>query len=94
MRTKMNDKKKLMSYILSTDADLNREKNITQTEIASLFGVSQPTVAQAIKESRMRLEIGKLQRELSELKGEILEMDGIDALGLPNNIGAEYKRKL
>ncbi len=94
MRKVMDDKKKMMSYVLSTDADLNREKKITQKEIAALFGVSQSTIAQAIKESRMRLEIGELQRRLTELKGEILEMEGIDVLGLPNDVRNEYKRKL
>ena len=49
MKKKMSDKHKLMAYVLSTDADLNRDKNITQGDIADLFGVSQPTVAQAVR---------------------------------------------
>ena len=54
MKKKMSDKHKLMAYVLSTDVDLNRDKNITQKEIANLFGVSQSTVSQAIKESIIR----------------------------------------
>ena len=30
MKSKMNQKQKLMAYVLSTDADLNSNKNITQ----------------------------------------------------------------
>ena len=45
MKKKKSDTHKLMAYVLSTDADLNREKNITQEKIADLFGVSQSTVA-------------------------------------------------
>lgn len=29
MKSKMNQKQKLMAYVLSTDADLNSNKNIT-----------------------------------------------------------------
>ncbi len=94
MKKKMNDKHKLMAYVLSTDADLNRNKNITQGEIASVFGVSQPTVAQGIKEAKLRLKINELERELSEAKGEVLEIDGIEVLGLPSDVDSKYKRKL
>lgn len=93
MRKKMTDKHKLMAYVLSTDADLNREKNITQEEIAGIFGVGQSTVAQGIKEARMRLRINELEQELSQIKGEVLELDGIEVLELPSGIDAEYKRK-
>lgn len=94
MKQKMSDKHKLMAYVLSTDADLNREKNITQEDIANLFGVSQPTVAQAVKEAKLRLRINELEQELSQVKGEVLQMDKIEVLGLPSDIDSQYKRKL
>ena len=94
MRKKMTDKHKLMAYVLSTDADLNREKNITQGEIAGLFGVSQPSVAQGIKEAKLRVRINELEQELSQIKGEVMQLEGIDTLALPEDIDYEYKRKL
>ena len=94
MRKKMTDKHKLMAYVLSTDADLNREKNITQGEIAGLFGVSQPSVAQGIKEAKLRLRINELEQELSQIKGEVMQLEGIDTLALPEDIDYKYKRKL
>lgn len=94
MKQKMTDKHKLMAYVLSTDADLNRDKNITQEDISDLFGVSQPTVAQGIKEAKLRLRINELEGELSELKGEVLQLEKIDMLELPANIDSKYRCKL
>lgn len=94
MRKKMTDKLKLMAYVLSTDADLNREKNITQGEIAELFGVSQPAVAQGIKEAKLRLRINELEQELSQIKSEVMQIEGINALELPEDIDSKYRRKL
>ena len=94
MKKKMSDKHKLMAYVLSTDADLNSEKNITQGDIANLFGTSQSSVSQGIKEAKLKLKINELEKELSVVKGEVLELDGINALELPDNISDEYKRKL
>ena len=85
MKKKMSDKHKLMAYVLSTDADLN--------DIANLFGVSQPTVAQAVKEAKFRLRISELEQELSQAKGEVMQLEGIDALQLPENVDSQYKRK-
>lgn len=93
MRQKMTDKHKLMAYVLSTDADLNREKNITQGEIGKLLGVSQSSVAQGIKEARFRLRINELEQQLSQAKSEVMQLEGIDSLELPDHIDAEYKRK-
>lgn len=89
----MTDKHKLMAYVLSTDADLNREKNITQGEIGKLLGVSQSSVAQGIKEARFRLRINELEQQLSQAKSEVMQLEGIDSLELPDHIDAEYKRK-
>ena len=89
----MTDKHKLMAYVLSTDADLNREKNITQGEIGKLLGVSQSSVAQGIKEARFRLRINELEQQLSQAKSEVMQLEGIDSLELPDHIDTEYKRK-
>lgn len=94
MKAKMTDKHKLMAYVLSTDDDLNKNKNITQSEIASILGVTQSTVAQSIKEAKLRIRINELENELSEIKGEVLQLDGIDVLSLPGNISSKYNRKL
>lgn len=93
MKKKMSDKHKLMAYVLSTDADLNRDKNITQKEIANLFGVAQSTVSQAIKESIIRQRICELEKKLSDAKGEVMQLDGIEVLQLPENVDPKYKRK-
>ena len=93
MEKKMNDKQKLMAYVLSTDVDLNSNKNITQKEIGNIIGVSQPTVAQCIKEVKYWVTIKELQQELSDAKNEIIQMDEVKTLELPSKIGLEYKRK-
>ena len=94
MKTKMTDKHKLMAYVLTTDVDLNKNHNITQKEIAKLFNVSQSTIATAIKEAKMRIEIDNLIKELSKVKGEVLKLDNIKTFQLPDNIDKIYKRKL
>ena len=94
MKKKMSDKLMWMAYVLSTDADLNRGRNITQNDIANLFGVSQPTIAQAVKEARFHLQINELKQELSRAKNEVMQLDGIEALQLPESIDSQYKQKL
>lgn len=93
MKAKMSEKHKLMAYVLNTDADLNRSKNITQSNIATLFGVSQSTVAQALKETKLRRQINELEQELSKAKEELMQLDGIDSLQIPKDIDSKYKRK-
>lgn len=93
MKKKMSDKHKLMAYVLSTDADLNANKKITQKEIAKLFDVKQSTISQAIKETALKLENAKLQKELSEAKQKIYQLEGIDTLSLPDYSNDEYHRK-
>lgn len=90
----MSENHKLMAYVLSTDADINQTKNITQTAIANLFGVSQSTVAQAIKEAKLRVRIHELEQQLSPVKEELLQLDGIETLELPEIKDTVYKRKL
>lgn len=94
MKKKMSENHKLMAYVLSTDADINQTKNITQTAIANLFGVSQSTVAQAIKEAKLRVRIHELEQQLSPVKEELLQLDGIETLELPEIKDTVYKRKL
>ena len=79
---------------MNTDVDLNKNHNITQKEIAKLFNVSQSTIATAIKEAKMRIEIDNLTKELSKVKGEVLKLDNIKTFQLPDNIDKIYKRKL
>lgn len=93
MKKKLNDKQKLMAYVLSTDADLNANKKITQSQIGDLFGVSQPTIANANKETSMKLENLRLQKELSIAKQELRQLSGIENYSLPDTISDEYRRK-
>ena len=93
MKSKMNQKQKLMAYVLSTDADLNSNKNITQKKIGELFNVSQSTIAHSIKETRLQLRIHELDKELSQAKSDVIEMKGVKQLGIPDFIEPEYKQK-
>lgn len=67
-KAKMTDKRKLMAYVLNTDEDF---KN-TQTEIAGLLHVKQPTISNAIKDARHMIEVRGLQEELAEAKKQLL----------------------
>lgn len=93
MKRKMTDKHKMMAYVLSTDADLNANKNISQKEIGDIFGVAQSTIAQSNKETALKLQNLQLQKQLSEAKQEILKLEGIRNLSLPDNCNDEYHRK-
>ena len=66
MQKKMIEKKKIVAYVLTQDPDFNN----TQREVADLLHVSQSTVSAAIKEIRLKVEIGKLTRQLEEVKRE------------------------
>ena len=63
-------------------------------QIADLFGVSQSTVAQAVKEAKLRVRINELERQLSPVKKEVLQLDRIDVLELPEITDTTYRRKL
>lgn len=93
MQRKMSDKHKLISYVLSTDAELNSNKRITQKEIGQLLGVSQSTIAQANKETGLRLQNSQLQKQLTEAKQEIKRLQGIESLSLPDDFDDEYRHK-
>ena len=92
-KKRMNEKQKLIAYVLSTDEDLNSSKNITQKEIADILGFSQPTIAQNIKETKYKIRINQLESKLSEIKREILQMEDMKVLELPSDINLEYKHK-
>ena len=93
MKNTLNDKQKFLSYVLYTDDEVNPNGDITQQKIAKVFGVSQSTIAQTIKEVRYRRRIADLEHELSEAK-RALKMDKDDkikTLALPNNMSDCYR---
>ncbi|MDE6672317.1 MAG: hypothetical protein K2K16_08975 [Ruminococcus sp.] len=94
MKPKMTDKHKLMAYVLSTDEDLNKNKKITQKEIADVFGVGQSTISSGIKDAKNRIKIQSLENELSQLKKELLQLQEVEILQLPDDVNCEYKRML
>lgn len=97
MKRKMDLKSKLMAYVLSTDADFNRDMAMTQSTIASIFGVAQSTVAQSIKEVKLSLmdkEQEQINQELTEIKEKVCRLENVEALQFPDNISIQYKRKL
>ena len=93
MKKKMTDKHKLMAYVLTNDAELNANKNITQSEIADIFGVSQSTIALSNKETALRLRNNQLQNELNQAKHDIQELQAIQDLPLPDNLSDQYQHK-
>lgn len=93
MKKKMTDKHKLMAYVLTNDAELNAHKNITQSEIAGIFGVSQSTIALSNKETALRLRNNQLQNELNQAKHDIQELQAIQELPLPDNLSYQYQHK-
>ena len=92
-KKRMNQKQKLIAYVLNTDADLNRNKNITQREIADILWYTQTTIAQNNKDTNNQITKNQFQKELSENKAEIPQMKGIEVLNLPSDMDSEYKHK-
>lgn len=74
MRQKFTDKHKMLAYIMMNDPSIRQNKVITQAEIAKLFGVSQSTVAQGIKDMGYKIQINKLQKQVAELTGEAMDL--------------------
>lgn len=74
MRQKFTDKHKMLAYIMMNDPTIRQNKVITQTEIAKLFGVSQSTVAQGIKDMSYKIQINNLQKQVASLTGEAMEL--------------------
>ena len=97
MKRKMDPESKLMAYVLSTDADFNRNMAITQSTIANIFGVAQSTVAQSIKEVKLSLmdkEQEQINQELTKAKEDVRQLKNIESLQFPDDICMQYKRKL
>lgn len=93
MKKKLNEKQKLMAYVLSTDADLNSNRKITQSEIGALFGVNQSTISGSNKETALRLENNNLRKQLSEAKQELKKLAGSSVIEIPDNLNDEYRRQ-
>ena len=74
MKKKLTEKHKMLAYIMKNDPDISYNKNITQKEIADLFGVSQSTISQGIKDMGQKIQINNLQKQVASLKGEALNM--------------------
>lgn len=74
MRQKFTDKHKMLSYIMMNDPTVRQNKVITQKELATLFGVSQSTVANGIKDISYKIEINKLQKQLASFRNEALDL--------------------
>ncbi len=67
-KKKLNPKQEFITYLLKTDEELNANKKITNKDIKRLFKVSESTISQTVKEMRYKVEINKLQKELSKVK--------------------------
>ena len=74
MRQKFTDKHKMLAYIMMNDPSVRQNKTITQNEIASLFGVSQSTVAKGIQEMGYKIQINNLQKQVASLTGEAMDL--------------------
>lgn len=74
MKQKFTDKHKMLSYIMMNDPTIRQNKVITQKEIANLFGVSQSTVAQGIKDISYKIQINNLQKQVASLTGEAMDL--------------------
>lgn len=74
MNQKLSNQEKVMAYIL------NKEMGYSQKSIAEFMsnkqpeGVTQPTIANAIKEAGFLLQIRKLQKEYSIVKEKLASL--------------------
>lgn len=93
MQKKLNEKQKLMSYVLSTDADLNASGKITQSKIGELFDVKQSTISNSNKETALKLENNNLRKQLSEAKQELKKLAGSGVIEIPDDLNDEYRRQ-
>lgn len=55
----------------------------TQQEIADFFKVSQPTVAQGIKEAKYLFKINAYEQEIGKLRQELAERMGLPPSNMP-----------
>lgn len=70
MKSKLNDKQKIMAYVLNRDMNFNYPMD----RIASLMRVSQSTISNAIKEVEYLRQIQNLEMELQAAKAQIAQM--------------------
>lgn len=68
MRSKLNDKQKMMAYILNRDEDMR----YSQRKIGDLMGVSSSTISNAVKEMEYRKTIQSLENELQETRAMMI----------------------
>lgn len=64
MKKKLNDKQKLVAYVLNKDPDMG----YSMSKIGSLMNVSQSTISNTIKDVSYAKKIHDLESELTEAK--------------------------
>lgn len=69
MKAKLTNKQKQMAYILNKDEDFG----FSMKKIGNLFGISQPTVSNAIKDVKHQIEVNNLKQELAKVKRYLIE---------------------
>lgn len=65
LNSKLSDREKIMAFIL------NKEFKYAQGNIATLMKVSQPTIANAVKEAGYWIQINQLQKLYLDVKDEL-----------------------
>lgn len=73
MKAKLTNKQKQMAYILNKDEDFG----FSMGKIGDLFGTSQSTISNAIKDINHQQEVNNLKQELAEAKRYLIEEKNI-----------------
>jgi len=74
MKKKLNEKKKMMAYVLNTDPEFD----CSQKKIGDLLEVSQSAISTGIKEVKMLKKIYDLEDELAKAKQQIADKNMIE----------------
>ena len=69
LMAKMTKKHKLIAYLLNRDEDFG----YSQEKIATLMGVSQSTISNAVKEIEYLRRISNLEKALSQARMELIQ---------------------
>jgi len=69
LMAKMTKKHKLIAYLLNKDEDFG----YSQEKIATLMGVSQSTISNAVKEIEYLRRISNLEKALSQARMELIQ---------------------
>ncbi|MCI8775859.1 MAG: hypothetical protein HFK00_00500 [Oscillospiraceae bacterium] len=69
MKSKLTNKQKQMAYVLNKDDDFG----FSMEKIGILFGTSQSTISNAIKEINHQKEVNNLKQELADIKKYLIE---------------------